>query len=104
MLKIIIKKSNDIIDKFVFIGHASYDIKGKDIVCASVSSAMLTTVNAILNFDKSSINYNEDNDVTIVNLKKDNITNRLLDNLDIILKELESQYPDNIKITEEGGN
>ena len=103
MLKVNIAKSVGIIDEITFIGHALYDVKGKDIVCAAVSSSMLTTVNAILSFDNKSIKYIESDDVIITNLKKDDITNKLLDNLESVLKELERQYPRFIKITEEGG-
>ena len=103
MLKVSIVKGNDLINKIEFIGHALYDVKGRDIVCAAVSSSMLTTVNAIMNFDKEAIDYLESDNVVITNLKKDDITNKLLDNLFSILKELERQYPNNIKITEEGG-
>ena len=103
MLKINISKSDVVIDEIKFIGHALYDIKGKDIVCAAVSSSMLTTVNAIMSFDGKSIKYEENDTVVITNLKKDDVTNKLLENLVNVLKELERQYPNNINITEEGG-
>ena len=35
-------------------GHANYDEKGKDIVCASVSSIVITTINAIIEIDHDS--------------------------------------------------
>ena len=38
-------------------GHANYDDYGKDIVCASVSSIVITTINAIIEFDPESIYY-----------------------------------------------
>ena len=103
MLKIDIAKSGDTINEIRFIGHALYDVKGKDIVCAAVSSSMLTTVNAIMRFDEHSLKYEEADNVVITNLKKDDITNKLLDNLYCVLKELERQYPKFIKITEKGG-
>ena len=34
-------------------GHANYDDYGKDIVCASVSSIVITTINAII--DRKSV-------------------------------------------------
>ena len=40
-------------------GHANYS-NTEDIVCASVSSIMYTTVNAILRFDNSAITYLDD--------------------------------------------
>ena len=43
---ITIKRNNN---KIVISGHALYDEYGKDIVCASVSSIIYTTINGILN-------------------------------------------------------
>ena len=45
-----VKYNKDIIN---ISGHALYDIEGKDIVCASVSSIIYTTVNAALKINKS---------------------------------------------------
>ena len=87
MLVINVKESNSIIEYVKFNGHALYDYYGKDIVCASASSIYITTVNAILSFDKDAISYNNSNEV--VNLKKDDITNKLLKNMVNMLKELE---------------
>ena len=36
-------------------GHSGYDNAGKDIVCASVSSIIYTTVNGLLNINEKSI-------------------------------------------------
>ncbi len=99
MLLVNIKKSNDIIESISFKGHANHDDYGKDIVCASASSIYITTVNAILSFDKDAISYNKENEVK--NIKKDDITNKLLNNMVNMLKELEESYKKNIKIVEE---
>lgn len=48
MIKIKVKKDEEIIREISINGHALYDDYGKDIVCASVSSIVITTVNAIL--------------------------------------------------------
>ncbi len=88
------KKISDIIIS----GHANYEDKGKDIVCASVSSIVITTINAILNFDKT-IEYNEEfGYIKIKVLKHDEITNTLLLNMINMFKELEKNYKKNIKI------
>ena len=82
-------------------GHANYS-DGNDIVCASVSSIMYTTVNAIMSFGKDAIIYEDNNDVvTITNNKKDDITNKLIDNMIALLNNLVNDYPKNIKIIEE---
>ena len=51
MIKIDVKET-DCIDKIEIKGHANYSLHGSDIVCASVSSIAITTVNAIINIAK----------------------------------------------------
>ena len=99
MTTITFTTSNDKYKAIECKGHAGFDDYGKDIVCASASSIYITTVNAILSFDKDAISYNKDNEV--INLKKDDITNKLLINMVNMLKELERDYKKNIKIVEE---
>ncbi len=101
MIKVNIKKEENIITYIRIKGHARYEEYGKDIVCAGVSSALQTTVNAILSFDKNAIEYVESNNFYLKNIKKDNITNKLLDNLVNTLTEIESNYKKNIQIKEE---
>ncbi len=80
-------------------GHANYDDYGKDIVCASVSSIVITTINAIIEFDPESIYYEDlNNRILIEKLKDDDITNKLINNMIELLEELEQSYKDNIKI------
>ena len=93
MIKISIKEKQITIK-----GHANYDELGKDIVCASVSSMVITTVNAILRIDESAIKYSENNGVIIDIIKDDEITNKLINNLIDLLLELEKQYPKYIEI------
>lgn len=79
--------------------HANYDDYGKDIVCASVSSIVITTINAIIEFDPESIYYEDlNNRILIEKLKDDDITNKLINNMIELLEELEKSYKDNIKI------
>jgi uncharacterized protein YsxB (DUF464 family) len=47
MIKVVVSKKDDIINKIEIKGHAKYDESGKDIVCAAVSATVITTVNAI---------------------------------------------------------
>ena len=44
-------------DQIIIKGHANYAEYGNDIVCASVSSIAITTINAILRFDSNNISY-----------------------------------------------
>ena len=101
MISVNVKRDNDIITEIKIRGHAKYDEYGKDIVCSGVSSALITTVNAILSFDKDAIYYEDGNNFYLKNIKKDEITNKLLDNLINILNEVESKYKENIKVKEE---
>lgn len=100
MVKVFIKKEDNFIDKITISGHAMYDVKGKDIVCAAISSMVTITVNAILEFDSSSIKFEQNKEFNLTNLKKDDITNKLLNNLVNHLKELENEYKENIQIKE----
>ena len=97
MIKVSIKKSNNI-DLIEVKGHANYDEYGKDIVCASVSSMIITTVNAILRIDSSSIDYNDTDGVIINVLKHIEVIDKLLINLEELLLDLQRQYPKYIEI------
>ena len=93
MIKVSIKEKQITIK-----GHANYDELGKDIVCASVSSMVITTVNAILRIDNEAIKYSDNKGVTIDIIKDDEIVNKLINNLIDLLEELSKQYPKYIEI------
>lgn len=89
-------------NEVVFKGHADFADFGKDIVCASASSIMYTTVNAIKKLDSESIDLNINKEGAIVKILKNNsLSKTLIDNMMDLLKDLEGDYPDNIKIKEE---
>ena len=93
MIKVSIKQKQIIIK-----GHANYDELGKDIVCASVSSMVITTVNAILRIDNEAIKYSDTDGVTIDIIKDNEIVNKLIINLISLLEDLKKQYPKYIEI------
>ena len=101
MIKVRISKNNNIIESIRCSGHAGYADYGKDIVCAAFSTMIITTINAILEIDKNAISYTDNNDLEIINIKKDNITNSLLNNLVNMIYELKDNYDKNINIKEE---
>ncbi len=101
MIKVKIKRENDVISSINAKGHAGYADYGKDIVCASFSTMIITTINAILEIDNDAISYTDSNDLKIINIKKDNITNSLLNNLVNMIYELKENYDKNIDIKEE---
>ena len=89
-------------NKIIIKGHADYDDYGKDIVCASVSSIVITTVNSILEIDRDAVIYKEEKDIlTIELLKQDEIIIKLINNMINLLKELSNNYPKNIKVRED---
>ena len=81
-------------------GHAMYDDYGKDIVCAAVSSIIMTSVESIASFDEKSIDVNESTDKLIITINKhDMITDKLINTMINLLQEVAKKYPKNIKIT-----
>ena len=87
-------------DKVISIhGHADYDDYGKDIVCASVSSIVMCSVEAMALFNKDSVDVDEaDGKLDIViNYRDDNI-DKLINNMINCLSEIEKKYPKNVKI------
>lgn len=85
-------------DHITINGHANFAEYGKDIVCAAVSSIVITTVNAILRIDDKAITYKESSNLEITINKHSEITDILITNMIELLKELEKQYGKNIKI------
>ena len=82
-------------------GHAMFDYHGKDIVCAAISSIVITSVNGILSIDEKALEYKQDSGLIEIEVKKhDKITKLLIKNMIDLLKELETQYKKNIKVEE----
>lgn len=103
MIKIKIEsKDKKHIDKINIHGHALYDDYGKDIVCSSVSSIVITTVNGIYEINKGYLQVEIVKDGMIIKiLTKDDICEKLIKNMLTLLSELEDNYPNNIKLCEE---
>lgn len=99
MITVNINKNDDKYKKIEILGHAMFDVYGKDIVCSACSSIVTTTVNGILTLDKGSLSYEISKKGLIINIKSDDKTTQLLiGNMVNLLKELEGNYPDNIEI------
>ncbi len=102
MIKVKIEIKNNSLKKIIISGHANYSDYGKDIVCASCSSILVTTVNAIVEIDESAIEYLDNGNTVTINILKDNdIVNKLLNNMLSLFKELTKDYKDYIKIIKE---
>ena len=94
MIKININK-----DEITIKGHSGYSKVGSDIVCASVSSISITTVNALLSIDEDCIIYEESDAYLNIKIKKhDEVIDKLINNMINLLKELEKQYKKYIEI------
>ena len=94
MIKIDVKN-----DEITIKGQSGYAIEGSDIVCASVSSISITTVNALLSIDEDCIEYEEKDGYLNIKIKKHNETiDKLIDNMINLLKELEKDYKKYIEI------
>ena len=94
MIKVKVAKSN-----ISILGHANFADYGKDIVCASVSSIVMTSVESIASIDDKAIDIKQtDNKLEIIIKSHDLITNKLIDTMLVLLNELEKKYPKNIKI------
>ena len=98
MIKVRISKKDNVIQSIHCKGHAMYDDYGKDIVCASISSIVITTVNACLKIDKESIKHSEGKEVVITIIKHSDIVDTLINNMIDLLTKLSKQYENNIKI------
>ena len=98
MIKVIIKET-DKINNIEISGHSGYKKSGSDIVCASVSSICITTVNAIINIDSKAIKYKEsDGYLNIDIIKHSDTVDKLIVNMINLLEELEKQYKNYIEI------
>lgn len=99
MVTISFKNKDNFINYVKISGHANYAEEGFDIVCASVSSIAITTINAIIKIDSNSIKYSEEDGLLEIEiLKNDKTINILIDNMISMLTELEKQYKKYIKI------
>lgn len=94
MIKINIKD-----DEITVKGHSGYSTEGSDIVCASVSSICITTVNALISIDEDCIEYTDKDGYLNIKIKKHNdVINKLINNMINLLKDLEKQYKKYIEI------
>ena len=99
MISVSVVKNNSNYKKITLLGHAMYDDYGKDIVCSACSSIVTTTVNGILALDSESLSYQVSEKGMIIEVNnEDKITQVLIDNMVSLLKELEENYPENIKV------
>lgn len=99
MIKVKINYDGNFVKDFKISGHANYDEYGKDIVCASVSSVVITSINMALSLDETSVKASDKSGLIEARvLKQDEVINKVFVNMVNMLKELEKDYGKNIKI------
>ena len=99
MIKIKANYLNNNINEIIIEGHSGYEESGKDIVCASVSSISITTINAIIRLYKNAITYEEkDGYLKITIMTHNEYVDTLIVNMLDLFKELETKYKKYIKI------
>ena len=86
-------------ESIVVEGHAGYGVSGTDIVCASVSSILITTINAMLRVDENSIRYvQKEAYVKLEIVTHSDMIDLLMENMISLLEELEQDYQKYVRI------
>ena len=97
MIEIIIHLDKEIVTSFLIRGHACYDVKGKDLVCAGVSAIVFGAINNLKNVakyvkvDKDQISFETSKEIPY----HDQI---VLETLMISLKMMNENYPRNVSM------
>lgn len=104
MIRVEVLRFGALIKRVSILGHAMYSDFGRDIVCSSVSTCVITTVNGILSLDEEFLEVEEgDGKIIIDVLGKNESLEKLLQNMIDILSELSRQYPKNITVISKEG-
>ncbi|MDV3195935.1 MAG: ribosomal-processing cysteine protease Prp [Candidatus Phytoplasma stylosanthis] len=92
-------KQDDKFKEIMIQGHSLYSFKNNDIVCSSVSTVIISTLNTIEIFKlQSKISFNLREGFFLLKiLDFDETINNLLLNLEYTLKSLSEIYPKNLK-------
>lgn len=103
MLKVKIFATKNCIYGFEIVGHANYNTFGKDIVCASVSSAAYMVANTLTDVVNVPVNIEIGNSgyMKVMMNTKDDISQSVSDILkgfEVHIKSLADEYPNNLKV------
>ena len=81
-------------------GHADYAEYGYDIVCSGITTAVFTSLGLIRKYlNENDYDYKELDGTISLNFKETNqLVNDIIENLIEVLKNIERQYPKNLKI------
>lgn len=104
MIRVEVLRCGTSIKRVSVLGHAMYSDFGRDIVCSSVSTCVITTVNGILSLDGEFLEVEEASGKMIIDvLGKNESLDKLLQNMIDMLSELSEQYPKNIMVISKEG-
>ena len=92
MISIVIKEN-----KIEVTGHANQNELGKDIVCASVSTAIYFSLNLLEKLNIKT-DYKLEEGYFLMNYNGNDLLKAIMENLEFTFKNLESQFPKYIKI------
>lgn len=93
-------KDGNSIKGFSVIGHSGYADAGNDIVCASVSSAVMLTVNTAAEFFGIELDISiDEGDIRCEVKEISENSDRLLNSLKAHLCEVSKEFPNNLKVT-----
>ena len=100
MTKIEIFFEKDDIVKFTAKGHSNYASLGEDIVCAGISTLIQTAILALKKmFNQDIVEILKEGNVEL-NIPKQREAQLILQTIIIGLRDIESEYPKNIRIKE----
>jgi uncharacterized protein len=103
MIQVHVKKTKD--DQITYMcirGHAEYDVKGKDLVCAAVSAIGVGGLNSLDKMASKTVNDElSDNKIEIVVIKMDVAQQNILKTMLYQLETVEYSYSKYIQITKQ---
>ncbi len=98
MIKVSLTYKDKLLSEINLLGHADYDIEGKDLVCAGASTCFLGGLNAIEEKSKIEYSYSKGNGYIKILSKLSERDCIVLEVMISQLKFIEKNYPDNIKV------
>ena len=100
MTNAIFNYTNNQIQSFKITGHADFAEYGYDIVCSGITTAVFTSLGLIKKYlNENAYDYKELDGTISLNFKETNqIVTDIIENLIEVLKNIERQYPKNLKI------
>ena len=93
MIKVIYDKK-----KIEISGHANSNKKGKDLICAAISSIVIGSINALTGFEKQEININDGKIIIYFNHNLSYDDKIRIEMLMIEIETVANKYPKNVKI------